>query len=216
MPTSTIAAGQKTGVWHTPLREVVTRAIKTIRTANYDATPRGAHGDILLEILFEEGKARATNDARRVCVLVALMSQLRSDDGRSTQEDAHVLALVILPDLLEDATPIRPSEVVVMDPAQMIDLLQFDLASQEDADDNVVLRWALNGLLEQICEPIQLFLASHNPIEIDAARHLYHTVHQVTDADLVSAVLPLLWQRLHLRLCLGLGRRCVYASDCLV
>ena len=128
-------------------------------------------------MLLEEGEAGAPRRADQIRVLDALVGQLFANHRGAAQEDADVLSLVLLAVLLEDATPVGAAKELPCGARELLDLGQLDLTSQEERDLHNAHSWTFGSCGEQITEPVELFLTTADPVEVD----LLGDHHQLVD-----------------------------------
>mmetsp|Transcript_49178 Transcript_49178/g.114763 ORF Transcript_49178/g.114763 Transcript_49178/m.114763 type:complete len:204 (+) Transcript_49178:268-879(+) len=136
-----------------------------------------------LEVFLEEGESRSTWGANEIRVLDALPRELLADDGRAAKEHTDVFALMLLAILLEDAAPVGSAEELARGTRKLLHLTKLDLSRQEERDVHNACCRSFCCCSQQVTEPVKLFLAAADPIEIDLLRYHHKLLHEPLQAD---------------------------------
>mmetsp|Transcript_6093 Transcript_6093/g.14061 ORF Transcript_6093/g.14061 Transcript_6093/m.14061 type:complete len:273 (+) Transcript_6093:275-1093(+) len=137
-----------------------------------------------LEVFLEEGESRSTWGANEIRVLDALPRELLADDGRAAKEHTDVFALMLLAILLEDAAPVGPPEELPGCTGELLHLGELNLTCDEQGDIHDAHRWPLRCSREEVAKPVELLLATTDPVEVDLLRHHHKIFHQLLQACL--------------------------------
>mmetsp|Transcript_39223 Transcript_39223/g.85375 ORF Transcript_39223/g.85375 Transcript_39223/m.85375 type:complete len:333 (-) Transcript_39223:2579-3577(-) len=115
-------------------------------------------------------------------MLRALRAQLLGYGWGPAKEHTYMFAFVLLPILPEDAGPVGAAKTLALNAVELADLTELHLPRHKDADVNILLCWPLNRRCQEVIEPLQLLLATHDPVEVDPFRNLRDLTQELVHA----------------------------------